>query len=99
MLGHALVLFGIVLAGVFISCKVFAYEISHLRKAVAAGVFVVLNVIPIPIPLVSLLIPPVGLYIALMDDTHQRSEVNKVFALTFVFAIVGVLAVYLPQIS
>lgn len=98
MLGHAIVLYIIVLAGIFVSCKVFAYEISHLRKAVAAGVFVVLNVVPIPIVLVSLLVPPVGLYVALMDDAQERSVLNKVFAMTFLFAAVAVLAVYLPQV-
>lgn len=92
----AIVLFGITLAGIFISCKVFAYEITTLRKFVAATVFVVLNVIPIPIPIVSVLIPSLGLYISLMDDTNQRSEVNKVFGLTFAIAVAAVLAIYLP---
>lgn len=64
----------------------------------AAGVFVALNVIPIPIPIpfVSFLVPALGLYIALMDETYQRSEVNKVFGLTLAIAVVAVLAIYLP---
>lgn len=99
MLGNGLILFGITLAGIFISCKVFEYEISALRKVGAAVIFVVLNVVPmpIPIPFVSLLIPPLGLYMALMDNTYQRSQVNKVFGLTFAFAVVAILVVYLPQ--
>lgn len=65
---------------------------------IAAGVFVLLNVIPIPIPIpfVSFLIPALGLYIALMDETYQRSEVNKVFGLTFAIAVVAALAIYMP---
>jgi hypothetical protein len=102
MFWGAIVLFGITLAGIFISCKVFGYEISALRKVVAAGVFVVLNVIRIPIPIpilgaiASLLIPALGLYVSLMDETYQRSEVNKVFGLTYAIAIAAVLAIYLP---
>ena len=97
MIWSALVLFGITLGGIFLSCKVFGYEISMLRKIGAAGVFAVLNIIPIPIPLVSLVIPPIALYISLMDNTYQRSQVNKVFGLTFVFSVIAVLVIYLPQ--
>ena len=97
MLWNALILFGIVLAGIYLSCKVFGYEITTLRKVGAAGVFVILNIIPIGFLIISFLIPLIGLYLALMDNTYQRSEVNKVFGLTFVFAVVAVLVIYLPQ--
>ena len=97
MIGGALVLFGITLVGVFIACKVFAYEIPLLRKVGAAAAFSILNIIPIPIPFLSFLIPPIGLYMVLMDNTYQRSQVNRVFGLTFVFAVVAVLVIYLPQ--
>lgn len=98
MIGGALVLFGITLAGIYISCKVFEYEISILRKVGAAAAFAVLNVVPIPfIPLANLLIPLIAMYIILMDHSHQRSEVNKVFGLTIAFAVVAVLVIYLPK--
>ena len=92
----AIILFGITFAGVFIACKVFAYEISIQRKAGSALCFAVLNVIPIPIPIpfISVLVPAVGLYMCLMDDTYDRSTVTKVFFLTFFIAIIGVIVVY-----
>ncbi len=97
MIVGASILFGITLVGVFIACKVFAYEISVLRKVGAAACFAVLNVVPIPVPFVSFLVPSIALYVCLMDDSYQRSTVNKVFGLTFVFAVIGTLAIYLPQ--
>ena len=97
MIGAALVLFGITLAGVFIACKVFDYDIPIWRKAAAAGAFAILNVVPIPIPFADLIIPAVALYVVLMDNTYQRSQVNRVFGLTFVFAVASVLVIYLPQ--
>ena len=97
MIGGALVLFGITLVGMFIACKVFAYEIPLWRKIGAAAAFSVLNIIPIPIPFVSFLLPPIALYVVLMDNAYQRSQVNRVFGLTFVFAVVAVLVIYLPQ--
>jgi len=97
MFFNILILFGVILAGIFLSCKVFRYEISTARKFAAAGVFVVLGVVPVPIPLFSLVAPLVGLYVALMDDSYQRHEVNQVFGLTLLFAVVALLLVYLPQ--
>ena len=97
MIGGALVLFVITLAGVFIACKVFEYDIPILRKVGAAGAFAVLNVVSIPIPFVDLILPPIALYVILMDNSHQRSQVNRVFGLTFLFAIVAILIIYLPQ--
>lgn len=96
----ALILFGITFVGIFISCKVFDYKISTLRKMGAALVFVALNSvhIPIPIPFVAFFIAPLGLYMALMDNTYQRTQVNKVFGLTFAIAVFAILIVYLPQI-
>ncbi len=97
MILGAIVLFGITLAGIFISCKVFASEISNIRKITATGIFTILNIIPISIPLFSLLIPAIALYMSLIDGTQQHSQVRKVFGLTFVFAIIAILVVYLPQ--
>ncbi len=97
MIGAALVLFGITLAGVFIACKVFDYDIPIWRKAAAPGAFAILNVVPIPIPFADLIIPAIALYVILMDNTYQRSQVNRVFGLTFVFAVASVLVIYLPQ--
>ncbi|NKC01307.1 MAG: hypothetical protein GKR90_22800 [Pseudomonadales bacterium] len=96
----AFVLFGIILAGIFIACKVFGYEIPVWRKLAAAGAFALLNVIPIPvIPFANILVPSIALYVLLMDDTYQRSIVNKVFGLTFIFAVIAVLVLYLPQMA
>ena len=96
MIEGILVLFGITLLGSLIACKVFAYEIPLWRKVGAAVAFAVLNAIPIPyIPFVDILLPALALYVILMDDTYQRSQVNKVFGLTFVIAVVGVVLVYM----
>ena len=94
MLVGGLLLFGVTLVGVFVACLVFGYNISPLRKAGAAACFAVLNLIPIPIPLLPVILPAVGLYICLMDDNYDRGAVNKVFGLTFLFAVLGVLLVY-----
>jgi len=90
----AFVLFGITFVGILLACKTFAYEITWARKIGAAFAFSILNIIPIPIPFFSLLIPPIGLYMALMDNTYQRSVVNKVFGVTLLFAIVATLWIY-----
>ncbi len=97
MLIDLLVLGVITFAGVFIACKVFAYEIPVLKQAGAALCFVVLNWLPIPTTILSILVPAVGMYVCLMDNTYQRNTVNKVFALTFLFAAAGTLIVYLPM--
>ena len=94
MLVGALILFGITLLGVLVACKATGYDISWGRKIGAAAAFAALNVIQIPIPFVSFLIPPIALYVILMDDSYQRSQVNQVFGITFIFAIVAVLAIY-----
>ena len=82
--------------GVLLACKVFAYEIKLLRKAGAAVCFALLNTIPIPIPLpfINVLIGAVGMYVCLMDDSYNRSAVNKVFGLTFVFAFLATMGLY-----
>ena len=95
MIINLVILGGVLLAGIFIACKVFAYEISPLRKVGAATCFVVLNAFPIPIPAFPILVPAVGLYICLMDDTYQRGLVTKVFALSYLFAAAGMLVIYL----
>lgn len=97
MLGGALILFGITLAGIYVACRVFDYTITTLRKLAAAGAFALLNIIPIPIPFVDLLVPPIALYMILMDDSYERAKVNRVFLLTIVFAILSVLVIYIPQ--
>lgn len=97
MIGGALVLFGITLAGIYVSCRIFDYNITILRKVTAAGAFAVLNIVPIPLPFVDLLVPAIALYMALMDNFYERSKVNRVFLLTFVLAIIAVLLIYIPQ--
>lgn len=79
----------IVFVGIWVACKGFGYEISIKRMIVAAGLFAALSAVPIPIPIpfIGLLLPALGLYIALMDDTHDRSTVNKVFGFTYIFAV------------
>ena len=94
MLVGVLLLFSFTLVGIQIGCKLCDYEITTLRKIGAAGCFVLLNNIPIPIPILSFLVPPVGLYISLMDDSYNRSAVNSVFAIAFLFAVLATLAVY-----
>ena len=96
-MGGGLVLFGITLAGIYVSCRVFEYNITVLRKVTAAGAFAVLNIIPIPLPLVDLLVPAIALYMILIDNFYERSKVNRVVLLTFVFAIISILLVYIPQ--
>jgi len=97
MLVNLLILGVVLLAGIFLACKVFAYEITPLRKVGAALCFVVLNAIPIPIPTFPILVPAVGLYVCLMDSTYQRNVVTKVFAVSYLFAAAGILMVYLPM--
>ena len=96
-MGGGLVLFGITLAGIYVSCRVFEYNITVLRKVTAAGAFAVLNIIPIPFPLVDLLVPAIALYMVLIDNFYERSKVNRVVLLTFVFATISILLVYIPQ--
>ena len=97
MIGGGLVLFGITLAGIFVSCRAFDYSITILRKLTAAGVFAALNIIPIPLPFVDLVVPAIALYMVLIDNSYERSKVNRVVLLTFVFAGVSILLVYIPQ--
>ena len=97
MLIDALILGAIIFVGVAVSCKVFAYEIPVLKQAGAALCFVVLNWLPVPTLVLSLLVPAVGMYVCLMDNTYQRNTVNKVFALTYLFAAAGTLIIYLPM--
>jgi hypothetical protein len=97
MIGGGLVLFGITLTGIYVSCRAFDYNITILRKVTAAGAFAVLNIIPIPLPFVDLLVPALALYMILIDNFYERSKVNRVFLLTFVFAIVSILLIYVPQ--
>ena len=77
-------------------CGLLCFWLRHISpaKGRAAACFAVLNLIPIPIPLVPVILPAVGLYICLMDDSYDRGAVNKVFGLTFLFAVLGVLLVY-----
>ena len=86
----------ITFVGVLLACKVFAYEIKLLRKAGAAVCFAFLNTVPIPIPIpfINVLISAVGLYVCLMDDSYNRAAVNKVFGLTFVFAVLATMGLY-----
>ena len=86
---NILILTAIVFAGVYIACKGYAYEISTRRMLTASLTFAVLMTLPIPIPIVDLIVPAVGLYVGLMDDKFDRSTVNKVFLFTFLFAVLA----------
>jgi hypothetical protein len=97
MIGGGLVLFGITLVGIYVSCRIFDYNITILRKVTAAGAFAVLNIIPVPLPFVDLLVPAIALYMVLIDNFYERSKVNRVVLLTFVFAACSILLVYIPQ--
>lgn len=98
MLVGSVVLFATTLAGIFFACRVFNYEITTARKIGAALVFMILNALPlpIPIPLIAAALPSVGLYISLVDSTYKHDKVTKVFLVTVLFAIIAILAIYLP---
>lgn len=80
--------------GIWIACRVYAYEISVLRKGGAALLFGVLSVFQLPIPIIGFLVPFVALYVTLMDDTYDRDTVNRVFVLTFAFAVLATVISY-----
>ena len=97
MLIDLLILGATIFVGTIVACKVFAYEITYLRKAGAAVCFIALSWVPVPTVVLQLLVPAVGLYVCLMDNTYQRSTVTKVFALTYLFAAIGMLIIYVPM--
>ncbi len=97
LIGHALVLFAITFLGTVLACKQFAYNITLRRKAGSAACFAILNSFPIPLPVIDFMIPATGLYMCLMDNSYDRLSVNRVFSLTLVSAIFGILVVYSLQ--
>lgn len=65
-----------------------------IRKVVAAGAFTTLNWLPITIPIISALLPFIGMYVALIDSPNNHAIVNKVFGLAIVFCILALIIVY-----
>lgn len=103
MVLDAILIAGITFAGIFIACKGFGYEISPARMLGAAVCFAVLEAVPFSSLfsgslrymyragwVLEILVPAVGLYICLMDDTFNRDMVKKVFALSYLFAAFGI---------
>ena len=96
MLGGAMVLFLVTLLGIYIACRVFAYQISTARKLGAAACFATLNVLILPfaIPFLSLVLPPVALYVCLRNPRYGRQRITKVFALTFLITVSAIAILY-----
>jgi len=80
--------------GIAIACSRCSYQITLVRKIAAAGAFTVLNWLPVHIPVISELLPFVGMYVALINSPNNHAIVNKVFCLAVVFCIVALLIVY-----
>lgn len=93
MFWDALILFGATLAGIYLACELFKYELSDARKLGAATLFLVLNFIPV-MPLIMMPLSLLGLYIAMQGEPDQRSELKQVFLVTVAFAAVAVLLIY-----
>ena len=94
MIGGAVVLFVASLGGVFIACHLIGYEITAIPKGVASLLFAVLSSVPLPIPLANIVIPAIALYVGLMDKSNDRESVNKVFGISYIVSILGVMLVY-----
>ncbi|MEM1403878.1 MAG: hypothetical protein AAGG55_11150 [Pseudomonadota bacterium] len=95
MLINALVLFLGALVGVLLGCNLAGYDISNARKFGAPLVFAVLAALPITLPVfLDLIIPLVAFYMLLMDDSLERSKVNRVFGTSMIFVIGAILFVY-----
>lgn len=96
MLGNALLLFFIVLAGIFISCRLLHYDIDDTRKMAAAMVFAIVNALPFA-SIITLPISLIALFMLLVDDPHERPQARNVFLLTLLIAGIAILLIYLPQ--
>lgn len=101
MLIHWLILFLASLAGVQVGCNLYDYQISNTRKLGAPMVFSVLALVPIPLPIpfLDIILPLVAMYMLLVDDSYERSKVNKVFFVAILFCGSAVVLVYMPLAS
>ena len=95
MLINGLVLFIGALLGVLLGCNLSGYDISNSRKFGAPLVFALLAALPISLPVfLDVIIPLVVFYMLLMDDSLERSKVNKVFGISMLFVVGAVFFVY-----
>ncbi|MEM1191617.1 MAG: hypothetical protein AAGI72_24000 [Pseudomonadota bacterium] len=96
MLINALILFLGAFIGVLVGCGMAGYHVSNARKLAAPLAFALLCAVPIPIPIpfIDIVLPLVALYVILMDDSFERSKVNKVFGVSLVFACGAIFIVY-----
>lgn len=92
----ALILFIGAFLGVLLGCRVADYHISNARKTAAPLAFAVIAVVPIPLPIpfIDIILPLIALYIALMDDSYERSKVNKVFGVALLVSCGSIVLVY-----
>lgn len=99
LLINSILLFVTTLVAVVIACRVFAYPISFARRVGAAAGFAGLYLItmPLPIPLVEIILPPVGLYVGLMDDDFDHDQVTRVFGLAFSLIVLVALVLFLVE--
>ena len=92
---NGLVLFIGALVGVRLGCNLNEYDISNTRKFGAPLVFAALAALPITLPIfLDIIIPLVAFYMVLMDDSLERSKVNKVFGISMLFVVGAILIVY-----
>lgn len=79
-----------------VGCRIFEYQLSTARQFGAPALFAALCGLTtfVPFPLIDLVAPLVGLYVALMDDRFERARVRKVFSMSVVGAVICVFAFY-----
>ena len=96
MLINTLVLFAGSLIGILLGCRMYDYNTANTRKLGAALVFALLCIVTtyIPFPFIDIIVPLVGLYVVLVDDSYERGKVNKVFFVSLVSAVLTILLVY-----
>ena len=98
MILGTIILFGVTLAGVFGAAKVLGDELSKERKIGTAAVFAILNIVPIDFPGATLTLSMMVLFFGINNRDHSRADVWKMYGLTLLFAIIGILIIYLPQL-
>lgn len=92
-------LFAVTFVGVLVACKIVGYDISMARKVGAAGFFALAYSIPLPIGMFVHLIPPVGMYMCLMDARNDRAVATRVFAVAYLIAAVSVFVLAYLQLD
>ncbi len=90
----SIVLFVILLLSIHIASNISDYSISIIRKVAGAIIFVGLDAAPVGF--LSFPLAFIGLYIVLVNRTHNHALVTKTFGLTFLFSSIGILIVYIP---